>query len=299
MAYPVPEAGFAPFFIAADKGYLAEEGLAVELITSGGSTSTAALIAGEVNYIGSAATAVNAALTGAPLKVIYTLSDRPLSEVWTIAPDVRTLADVRGKPVAVINRGDTNEVALRLALVQQGIDPDSPTYVPVGVGSQRIAAIQSGAVAAAVLQSTEAVELQEALPQAQRVADLREQVQMLMGGLATHQRELTEHRERTRRFLRAAMKAREYYKAFREETLQILMKHSQSSRAAAEGSYDAHLSTMSGDASMSVEVQRRDTAARAELNGVTQHPPAEELYDYTLVKDLHQELQASRWQPTR
>ncbi len=59
------------------------------------------------------------------------------------------------------------------------------------------------------------------------------------------------------------------------------------------------LSNMSGDASMSVEIQRRDAAVRAQVNGLAQYPPPEDLYDYSLVKELYRELQASGWQPTR
>jgi ABC-type nitrate/sulfonate/bicarbonate transport system substrate-binding protein len=117
--------------------------------------------------------------------------------------------------------------------------------------------------------------------------------------VAANKRELTEHRERTRRFLSAVMKAREYYKAFREETVQILAKYNQAPRAANEFSYDMSLGHMTGDATISVEVQRRDAAVRAQVNGLTQYPPVEELYDYSLAKEAHQVLQASGWQPTR
>ena len=209
MTIPVPEALFAPFFIAVEKGYLQEENLELELSTAGGSAATAALLSGDIDFGGSAATAMNAALTGAPIKVVYSGSDRPLSELWANVADLRTLADLPGKAIGVISRADTNEIALRLALGQQGLDPDSVTYVAVGVGGQRIAAIQAAAVAGAVLQSTEVAELQEAVPQAHRVADLKEAVQMLMGGLATRRSELTEHRERTKRFLYAVMKGQD------------------------------------------------------------------------------------------
>ena len=41
---------------------------------------------------------------------------------------------------------------------------------------------------------------------------------------------------------------------------------------------------MSGDATMSVETQRKDLAVRAALNGIAQPPPIDELYDYTLAR---------------
>ena len=122
---------------------------------------------------------------------------------------------------------------------------------------------------------------------------------MLTGGVAATRRELAEHRERPRRFLRAVMRAREYYKAFRDESVQILGKYSGAPRAANEFSYDSVLPNMAGDASMSVDLQRRDAAVRAQVNGLAQFPPPEDLYDYSLVKELFQEVQASGWRPTR
>jgi NitT/TauT family transport system substrate-binding protein len=299
IGLPSATATFAPFFIAIEKGYLAEEGLQLEPITAAANISIASLLTGELQFSGSAASAVSAALKGAELKVVYTAADRPLSEVWTNAPDVRTLADLVGKPVGVQSRGDSTELALRIALTEKGISPTDVTYLAVGVGGQRLAAIQAGSVAAATLLTTEVVELQEAIPTARRVANLREEAQMVYGGVATHDRELRDHRDRTRRFLRATMKAREYYKAYREETIQILAKYNQSPRSANESSYDETLSTMDGDASVSVEVQRRDAAARAQLNDLDQYPPAEQIFDYSLVRDAYRELQASAWRPTR
>ena len=299
MAYPATEAAFAPFFIAAERGYFAEVGLETELSLTGGGAATAALLSGELHYSGSPATALNAALSGALLQVIYSNSASPTSELWSTSPDVRTLADVLGKTIGVINRGDSTELAVRIALIQRGIDPEAVGYFALGVGGQRLAAIQSGAAENVVLLLTEIAEVQETVPQAHRVLDLRQDVQMLTGGVAANKRELTEHRERTRRFLSAVMKAREYYKAFREETVQILAKYNQAPRAANEFSYDMSLAHMTGDATISVEVQRRDAAVRAQVNGLTQYPPVEELYDYSLAKEAHQVLQASGWQPTR
>jgi ABC-type nitrate/sulfonate/bicarbonate transport system substrate-binding protein len=209
MGLPSATATFAPFFIAIEKGYLAEEGLVLEPVTAAANVSIASLLTGELQFSGSSASAVSAALKGAELKVIYTAADRPLSEVWTNSPDVRALADLVDRPVGVQSRGDSTELALRIALTARGIDPTALTYLAVGVGGQRLAAIQAGCVAAATLLTTEVVELQAAIPTARRVADLRDEAQMVYGGVATHDRELREYRDRTRRFLRAVMKARD------------------------------------------------------------------------------------------
>ena len=50
---------------------------------------------------------------------------------------------------------------------------------------------------------------------------------------------------------------------------------------------------------MPVDIQRRDTALRAEVNGVDPAPPPEQLYDYRPVQEVYSELRASGWRPTR
>ena len=159
MGLPAMTATFAPIFIAVEKGYLAEEGLALDLLTAGANVSIASLMTGEMQFSGSGASAVSAALKGAELKVIYTSADRPLSELWSGAPEITRLEDLPGKAVGVQSRGDSTELALRIALMGHGIDPSALTYLAVGVGPQRLAAIQAGSVAAAALLTTEVAEV--------------------------------------------------------------------------------------------------------------------------------------------
>jgi len=63
--------------------------------------------------------------------------------------------------------------------------------------------------------------------------------------------------------------------------------------------YDGTLGLMTDDGSMAAEVQQRDAAVRAGLNGVAQVPRADQMYDYSLIQAAYQELRASGWKPTR
>jgi len=99
--------------------------------------------------------------------------------------------------------------------------------------------------------------------------------------------------------LRATVKGREYYKAFKDETVEILGKYNGLSRQANEADYDDTLSTMTEDGTMPAEVQQRDAIVRAAVNEVEQVPSVEQIYDYSLIKEIYRELQASGWRPTR
>src|SRR5262245_31528231 len=195
VAFAADAAVYAPMFIAIDKGYFVEEGLEIEIVKAGGGVSTPALISGDIQYSTSAASTLSAMLTGAPLKIVYTNADRTNYELWSTTPEVRTVADLPGKSLGVISRGDTMEIAARLALQQHGVDPDSVTYVAVGIGPQRVSAMQTGSVASVVLSMSDLAIAQEAGISGQRLADIKSEVRMSWMGAATTERELREHRE--------------------------------------------------------------------------------------------------------
>lgn len=294
-------AAYGPHLVALEKGYYAEEGLEIEIIRAGGGVSTPALISGKLDYNTSAASTLSAIMRGAPLKVIYTHLDHPVYELWSNSPDIKTLADLKGKSVGVQSRGDTMEIATRMVLKKHGIDPKSVGFSPLGFGGTRLAAIKSGAVPAAILAPTDVVEVQRFLPKGRKLADIGAEIRMLYTGAATSDRELREKRDRAKRFLRATVKGREYYRAFKEESIQILIKYTKDSREVNETDYNEYQGAITEDGSMSVDAQKEDAEARALVLGIPPDKirPLAQMYDYSLIKEVYRELKASGWKPRR
>ena len=135
---------YTPFLIAMDKGYLAEDGLEIEMIHVGGGVGTPALFRARCSTARRPPRRSSAILKGAPLKVIYTNADRAGYDLWTSAPDVRTLSDLIGKSIGIQSRGDTMEIEARMVLQQNGIDHNAVGYVAMGVGNQRLVSLQMG-----------------------------------------------------------------------------------------------------------------------------------------------------------
>ena len=73
----------------------------------------------------------------------------PYSLVTTSA--VRSAADLKGKRAAVSRVGGIEEVAIRAAMEKLGLGPKELTFIQAGPDALRIAAVQSGAAAAAAL----------------------------------------------------------------------------------------------------------------------------------------------------
>src|SRR5690348_2669670 len=64
----VRDAPYAFYFIGIEKGFYADEGLDVEVISSGGSTSVAALLSGDLPFTTASSASLSAILKGGPLK---------------------------------------------------------------------------------------------------------------------------------------------------------------------------------------------------------------------------------------
>jgi NitT/TauT family transport system substrate-binding protein len=145
VAIPNYGANFAPVMIAEEKSYFKDEGLDVEVVLSGGGTATAALISGDVQYSSSPASAMSAILKGAAHKVTLVGQVRPNYRIWSFDPAVKTVDDLKGKSLAVISRGDSQEMSARVFLRSRGFGNDDVGFNPLGPGNARRAAITGGA----------------------------------------------------------------------------------------------------------------------------------------------------------
>src|SRR6266508_3762703 len=179
VVFPAKEVHYAPYLVGIDKGYYAAEGIEIEMLEASGSAGVAAVVAGEAEFTTSASAALSAILQGAEMKIIFSHLDRPDYQVWSGQPEIRTLADLKGKSVGVIGRGDTTEISARLALLGAGLDPNGVAYTALGPGGGRLAAVQSGAVAAAVLSLADVEQLKRAGPKGNMLVDVSQSVRML------------------------------------------------------------------------------------------------------------------------
>ena len=291
---------YSPFLIAIDKGYFAAQGLDVQIQIAAGGLAVPSLLSGEVPYTASAATAMGAIIKGAPLKVIYTNADRSVQQLWSSA-DIKTLEDLKGKTLGVASRGDSNEVTMRMLLAQEHIEPSSIIFTALGSPANAISALQAGAVPAAVIGATYVSQLKQNPSYTGHLLYDLSKVQLLYNGLATSDKELQDHRERAKKLLYGTLQGRDYFRAFKEESIAVLAKYAQQKPEQLADDYQTSLAAMTEDGTMPVEAQQADAAVRAGLIQVpaSEVPPVDHLYDYTLIRQDYQELRASGWKPTK
>jgi ABC-type nitrate/sulfonate/bicarbonate transport system substrate-binding protein len=141
-----------PLWVTQEAGLFKKHGITSELILiSGDAASLQAMLANELHLTNAAGTApIQATLQGADF-VIIASSYNLMPYSFVVHPDIRSAGDLKGKRMAVARLGGINEFAAKLTFEKLGLGPKDMVLIQAGPDAQRIAALQSGAVAATVL----------------------------------------------------------------------------------------------------------------------------------------------------
>jgi len=142
----------APLWVTQEAGLFKKYGLTSELILiSGDAASLQALLANELHFTNAAGTTpIQATLQGADFTIIAS-SYNLMPYSFVVHQDIRSAADLKGKRMAVSRLGGITEFAAKLTFEKLGLSPKDMTLIQAGPDAQRIAALQSGSVAATVL----------------------------------------------------------------------------------------------------------------------------------------------------
>lgn len=295
---------YAPYFIGIEKGYYKEEGFDIEIVKATGTASTAALLSGDIPYSTSGAAAMSAAMKGAPVKLIFFPWDRPTFQIWSTDPKIKTMQDLKGKSIGIQARGDTFEIALRMALMANKIDPASISYTALGYGSGRFATIMSGSLPAAMISRVDVEKLKEmgALDKGQMVYDMYNAIRMPLTSLAVPDALIKKDRERVKAFTRASIKAFRYAEAFKEQTIDIVTKYNEgnASRDVVAVNYEDVIATKSEDGTVPLSAMETEIAVRGQIMEIAPDklPKVEKIFDLSMAEEVNKELDSKGWKPT-
>jgi ABC-type nitrate/sulfonate/bicarbonate transport system substrate-binding protein len=139
-------------FCAVENGYLKAEGFEPHYVSMTSSTnSTQNLIAGAVNIQGgSPEPAVSAIERGAEIGILAAVSARS-SGLLMARPEIKTLADLKGKIIGVSALKGGEMWQLRKMLGARGLTPKDYQVLQVGISPLKLAALKRGSIAASVL----------------------------------------------------------------------------------------------------------------------------------------------------
>src|SRR6185436_11338500 len=147
---------YLPTVLAKSKGYFAEEGLDVEIldIKGGGSQAASALIGGSVDFSANAIDhAIKAKVQKKDLVAVHAHVRLPVMGLVVASKykgEIKSLADLKGRPVGVTSPGSQTHMVLGYLLAKNGVKPDEVKIIGAG-GNTMPLAIEKDSVHAGMM----------------------------------------------------------------------------------------------------------------------------------------------------
>ncbi|QUW17830.1 ABC transporter substrate-binding protein [Agrococcus sp. Marseille-Q4369] len=139
---------YAPIYEAIEQGYFADEGLNVEVLYAEGATVVQNVAAGNVDFgFPNGPGVVAAYANGVETRVVHTTYQTGIGSILfnEETSGIETVADLRGRTIAVTDLGSPQYLALQLLLQDNGVDISEVEIKVIGVGAI-IQALQNGEV---------------------------------------------------------------------------------------------------------------------------------------------------------
>jgi ABC-type nitrate/sulfonate/bicarbonate transport system substrate-binding protein len=281
-----------PLIMAQKKGYFRAEGFDVELIPMSGGLAVKTLMAGEVNLT-SAGTLV-ATMQGAKLRLLMAFI-RQLPYDLVAAPEIKRVEDLRGKKVAVADRGSVTFMVARSILQGHGLEVDKDvTILALGRPDVRYQALLMGTVQGAIA-NIDGTGLLE--PKGfHSVAQAGKYGKGFAGSISVTQELLDRRPEEVMKYLRATLKGSRAYLALRDEAIKITSQWTKITPANAAKVHD-YLSSgaLAPDGMLDRDTMEAAINEARESSGIKRAVRTEELFDFRLMQRINDELQG--WRP--
>src|SRR5262249_44220308 len=226
IAWTAVSALNSPFWVMNDLGLFKQEGLDTDFIYIASSPTVArAALAGDVAIAGSnGQVIVDAVLNGGDLVAMGAITN--VVAFYIMAhPEIKSVADLKGKAVGVTRFGAATDFGMRLLLNKYGLEPVKEVpLVQIGGMPELTAALSKKAVYAAPMSQPMAYVVQQA--GLRMIANLaKEEIPFMHLGFLTTKRFLKERRPQVKAFFRAYGKAIQFMYTRREETRAIFARY--------------------------------------------------------------------------
>lgn len=278
------------FLLAHNQGFLKAEGLDVEVIRMTGNVPIAALVSGEIDYHTNAAPGIRAAIQGLPLRVVAFYGE---GSGWVLVsrPNIKSVAELKGKVIAVGNPGSGPDTNGRVIVKHFGLVPDRDVkFVAAaeGLPEGRLVRVQQGFIDATVVPIPADVSAKRlGLNVIARSEDL---YKLANFGLLTTSRKIKEKREEIKRTIVAGIKASRYIRANREPSVQSLTDLFKTDRDMAGANYEYLSKALNGNGSPSEKAFRLLIDDVKQTAKVTRDVSLSEVADFSIVHEAQREL---------
>lgn len=277
-------------WIAKEAGLFTKHGLDVDLLFTGGGRAITSLLGGDTPIITVGGPSVIAArLAGSDVIITAHVFDTILYSLM-VTPEIRTMADIKGKKLGASRFGSATDFALRYVLKQNGIDPVKDTVIfQIGGQAETLAALKAGSIQGGVIASP-------ATAEAKRLG-MRELINMANLGveypqttIATNGRYLRTNRDTLLRFTRAYVEGAHRFVNDRELSLKVIGKYAKiENRATLNATYDDHVPYVKKVPTPSAGSIKTVLEQLAMSDPKARSARPQDFYDGSIIAELEQE----------
>ena len=289
LGYPATAMSHFPVFVGREFGQFRDEGIDVQLVRVAGNVVVAALLSGELGYTTSSDATIRSALQNIPIKMLAAIGVKP-SLSLIVRPEIKTVADLKGKAIAISAPGTTTDFTAREIVKHYGLNPERDiTTVGLGDQPQRMAAMQANAVAGAIVTPPNDL---KAEAQGFRLlvftGDFMED--SILGVLGTSERRIKERPDQVKRMVRAIVKTLLFIRQQPEQVTNFAQRFWKLERKQAEKSYELVVKTMSQNGSATdAAMQFAIRQARAGIK-TDKESTSVQAVDFSFLREVQQEL---------
>jgi len=288
----------APFWVMKDAGYFKQEGLDADLIyIAASSTMAQAMLAGEVAVsTANSQAVVDTGLQGGDLVAVGAFVN--FVALYIIAaPEIKSIQDLRGKPVGVTRFGATTDFGIQMLLKKYGLEPvrDVP-IIQIGGVPELAAALSKRSIYAAAMSYPMGLVAQKS--GMKLLANLaKEEIPFLHQGITTTGRFLRERRAQAKAIVRAYGKAVHFMHTRKEESKAILSRYTKvTDPTMLEGTMQYAYEFVEKIPLVKREAIQVTLDESGKKNPKAKQAKAEQFYDNSLVQELINEgFFASLW----
>jgi NitT/TauT family transport system substrate-binding protein len=290
ITYPSRSIASVDLYIAQERGFFRQEGLLADVVQVRGNIGVTALLSGDAHAVNNVGTVIRAMeRSDLPVKVITQSLKKNL--FWLVTkPEVKSLSELKGKIFGTTTFGGAQHLAAARLLQKAGLNPDKDITVVIGgdVPAQ-LQSLVSGTIQLAALSPPTVILARDKFKLKIHGSTL-EDLPNLQNGLAFTEKMLREKRELVRRILRARSRAHRYFWENERGSAEVLANYLKVELPVALESYRLARPAFTTNGLATDKEVEDFLRADAEVLKLKEPVPAARIFDFSLQKDVNQEL---------
>ncbi|HEX2226658.1 MAG TPA: ABC transporter substrate-binding protein, partial [Candidatus Binatia bacterium] len=283
---------FLAIYSALHRGFFKDEGIDLEIVYMSANLTSAAVMAGDLDYSAAVTGLIGGAVRGQPMKVLLFTVERPMLFLMS-KKEIKDPRQLKGKKIAGSSPGGSATLLGYHALRHFGLEPGRDVSVlPMGGSAAgRFAVLESGVVDAALLSVPEnIIALEKGYNELIFVGDI---VQFAQNGFGTSEKKIRENPDEVYKMVRATLRGLQFVwdKSNQEAVTDIMMKQwkvNDRKMAAAMARQVSRVLTR--DATVSAESVQVLIDSQRENAKVTKTVSVSDVVDYSFLEKARKEL---------